>query len=60
MGSMEQLISTVNKLQDVFAVIGQPSTVDLPQIVVIGAYGWRHLGRPEPHGAHAHARTRPA
>lgn len=33
---MESLIPVVNKLQDVFAAIGQ-SPLDLPQIVVIGA-----------------------
>lgn len=38
MAAMEQLIAIINKLQDVFAVLGSPSTIDLPQIVVIGAY----------------------
>lgn len=33
---MEQLIPVVNKLQDVFGAIGQ-QTIDLPQIIVIGA-----------------------
>eukprot|EP01039_Chlorochromonas_danica_P010603 gene10603-11749_t len=33
---MEQLIPVVNKLQDVFAAIGQ-DTIDLPQIVVVGS-----------------------
>ena len=40
---MEQLIATVNKLQDVFAVLGTPSTVDLPQIAVIGSYVAREV-----------------
>lgn len=35
---MEALIATINKLQDVFNAINVPSTIDLPQIVVIGAY----------------------
>lgn len=33
---MEFLIKTINKLQDVFAVIGE-HTIDLPQIVVVGS-----------------------
>ena len=33
---MDQLIPVINKLQDVFNAIGQ-STIDLPQIVVIGS-----------------------
>mmetsp|Transcript_2441 Transcript_2441/g.3374 ORF Transcript_2441/g.3374 Transcript_2441/m.3374 type:complete len:749 (-) Transcript_2441:107-2353(-) len=33
---MDQLIPVVNKLQDVFAAIGQ-QTLDLPQIVVVGS-----------------------
>ena len=41
--AMEQLIATVNKLQDVFAVLGTPSTVDLPQIAVIGSYVAREV-----------------
>ena len=34
---MEELIPIVNKIQDAFASIGQPSTVDLPQIAVVGS-----------------------
>jgi len=34
---MDQLIPVVNKLQDVFAAIGQ-QTLDLPQIVVVGNF----------------------
>lgn len=34
---MDQLIETVNQLQDAFAILGQPDTIDLPQIVVIGS-----------------------
>jgi dynamin 1-like protein len=33
---MDQLIPVINKLQDVFAAIGQDS-IDLPQIVVLGS-----------------------
>ncbi|KAJ2461456.1 vacuolar protein sorting-associated protein 1, partial [Coemansia sp. RSA 2424] len=33
----EQLIKTVNKLQDAFATVGVHNPVDLPQIVVIGS-----------------------
>jgi len=38
MASMEALIATVNKLQDVFTTIGVSNPIDLPQIVVIGSY----------------------
>ena len=34
---MDQLIPVVNRLQDVFAAIGQ-QTLNLPQIVVVGEY----------------------
>jgi len=37
MASMEILIATVNKLQDVFTTIGVTNPIDLPQIVVIGS-----------------------
>jgi GTP-binding protein EngB required for normal cell division len=33
---MDQLIPVINKLQDVFAAIGQ-DTIDLPQITVVGS-----------------------
>ncbi|KAJ1730167.1 vacuolar protein sorting-associated protein 1 [Coemansia biformis] len=33
----EQLIKTVNKLQDAFATVGVHNPVDLPQIIVIGS-----------------------
>ena len=33
---LEQMIPVINKLQDVFNVVGA-STIDLPQIVVIGS-----------------------
>lgn len=33
---MESLIQTINKLQDVFAVVNEHS-IDLPQIVVVGS-----------------------
>lgn len=33
---MEELIPLVNKLQDAFASIGQNSSLDLPQIAVVG------------------------
>ncbi|KAJ1672725.1 vacuolar protein sorting-associated protein 1, partial [Spiromyces aspiralis] len=33
----EQLIKTVNKLQDAFSTVGVHNPVDLPQIVVIGS-----------------------
>ena len=33
---MEDLIPLVNKLQDAFASIGQNSSLDLPQIAVVG------------------------
>src|SRR5271154_6911455 len=37
-GIMEpELIKTVNKLQDAFAVVGVQNPVDLPQITVIGS-----------------------
>ncbi|KAF3920114.1 Dynamin-1 [Arthrobotrys entomopaga] len=32
-----QLITTVNKLQDVFATVGVQNPIDLPQIVVVGS-----------------------
>jgi len=34
---MEQLIPMVNKLQDCFANLGAPLTIDLPQIAVVGS-----------------------
>ena len=34
---MEQLIPMVNKLQDCFASLGVPLTLDLPQIAVVGS-----------------------
>ncbi|KAK3782580.1 hypothetical protein RRG08_028075 [Elysia crispata] len=34
---MEQLIPKVNKLQDVFASLGVPLSLDLPQIAVVGS-----------------------
>jgi len=34
---MEQLIPMVNKLQDCFANLGVPLTLDLPQIAVVGS-----------------------
>ena len=34
---MDQLIPVVNRLQDVFAAIGQ-QTLNLPQIVVVGEF----------------------
>lgn len=34
---MDAVITVINKLQDVFTIIGQPSAIDLPQIVVIGS-----------------------
>lgn len=34
---MEQLIPIVNKLQDAFATIGVPISLDLPQIAVVGS-----------------------
>jgi len=34
---MEQLIPIVNRLQDAFAQMGQPMTLDLPQIAVVGS-----------------------
>ena len=34
---MEQLIPIVNKLQDAFANLGVPLTLDLPQIAVVGS-----------------------
>lgn len=33
----KQLISTVNKLQDCFSSVGANSSIDLPQITVIGS-----------------------
>ncbi|XP_022181160.1 dynamin-1-like protein [Myzus persicae] len=33
---MQSLIQVVNKLQDVFSVVGEQQIVDLPQIVVVG------------------------
>ena len=33
---MEQLIPLVNKVQELFANLGVPQTLDLPQIVVVG------------------------
>jgi vacuolar protein sorting-associated protein 1 len=35
---MDQLIKTVNRLQDAFASVGVATPIDLPQIVVIGRY----------------------
>src|SRR4051812_39583264 len=35
--TMDQLIKTVNRLQDAFASVGVASPIDLPQIVVIGS-----------------------
>jgi len=37
-GSMKELIETINKLQDVFAVLGgqQNTEITLPQIAVVG------------------------
>lgn len=34
---MDQLIKTVNKLQDAFTLAGVQSPIDLPQIAVIGS-----------------------
>jgi len=34
---MEQLIPTINKLQDVLAIVGIDDPLDLPQIVVVGS-----------------------
>ena len=34
---MEQLIPIVNKLQDAFASLGLPLSLDLPQIAVVGS-----------------------
>lgn len=34
---MEHLIPTVNKLQDAFASLGVPLSLDLPQIAVVGS-----------------------
>lgn len=34
---MEQLIPIASKLQDVFGALGQPTTIDLPQVVAIGS-----------------------
>ncbi len=34
---MQQLIPIVNKLQDAFASLGVPLTLDLPQIAVVGS-----------------------
>ena len=34
---MEDLIPVMNKIQDAFAHIGQPSSIDLPQIAVVGS-----------------------
>ena len=34
---MEQLIPIVNKLQDAFATLGVPISLDLPQIAVVGS-----------------------
>ena len=34
---MDQLIPIVNKLQDAFAALGVPLTLDLPQIAVVGS-----------------------
>ena len=34
---MEQLIPIVNKLQDAFAQLGVPLSLDLPQIAVVGS-----------------------
>jgi dynamin 1/3 len=34
---MEQLIPLVNKLQDAFASLGCPLSLDLPQIAVVGS-----------------------
>ena len=34
---MEQLIPIVNRLQDAFATIGVPISLDLPQIAVVGS-----------------------
>ena len=34
---MEQLIPIVNKLQDAFAQMGVPLSLDLPQIAVVGS-----------------------
>ena len=33
---MDDLISTVNQLQDVFSSLGMTSPIDLPQIAVVG------------------------
>lgn len=43
--AMEKLIPVINKLQDVFNVIGQ-DPLDLPQIVVVGSQsaGKRYFG----------------
>lgn len=35
--NMDQLIKTVNKLQDAFSAVGVNNPVDLPQIAVIGS-----------------------
>ena len=34
---MESLIPIVNKLQDAFAQLGVPISIDLPQIAVVGS-----------------------
>jgi dynamin 1/3 len=34
---MEQLIPVVNKIQDAFASLGCPLSLDLPQIAVVGS-----------------------
>lgn len=34
---MDQLIDTINKLQDVFQALGEGDSVSLPQIAVVGA-----------------------
>ena len=34
---MESLIPVVNKLQDAFATLGVPISLDLPQIAVVGS-----------------------
>ena len=32
----QSIIPVINKLQDIFAQLGSASTVDLPQVVVVG------------------------
>lgn len=34
---MEKLIPVVNQIQDILASLGSPSSIDLPQIAVVGS-----------------------